>query len=172
MRWLGVVMLVLWLPAAVIAAETPQWEFGLRGGTDATGVEESYFAGELYLLQPLPWRTEVPGGTLETRLDIGVSYLEGADDHSGWLALGGDLVWSIFDGLVDLEAGFRPAWLFDKRNGNDDFGGEVQFSSHAGVALHLAPMTFSYRIQHLSNAGLFDENDGLDLHLFGIGARF
>ena len=56
--------------------------------------------------------------------------------------------------------------------GSDDYGGFQQFTSHLGIALKIAPFMCSYRYQHTSNAGIYDSNDGLNLHLFGIGYRF
>jgi hypothetical protein len=73
---------------------------------------------------------------------------------------------------MELEAGFRPAWLTDHLYGDDDYGGDLQFLSHAGIVLRLSRFTLSYRYLHMSNAGLYSENDGLNLHLFGLGARF
>lgn len=172
-KWIGGAGLLslLCLPATVLAAEPPLWEFGLRGGMDATSVRESYAAGEVYLLRTLPWHVDLAGGSLAARLDFGVAYLETDEDSGGWLAAGADVVWRA-GRVVEIEAGFRPAWLADHRFGEDDFGGGIQFISHGGIALHFAPVVISYRYQHLSNAGIYSENDGLDLHLFGVGARF
>jgi hypothetical protein len=171
MKWLsgGLLLLLLWLPGPVAAAT---WELGLRGGTDATGSAHSYSGAELYLLYPLDWQAAVAGGTLRPRLDGGVGWIEATGDHGGWVAAGADLVYAL-DGLpLEVEAGFRPLWFPDHRFGKDDFGGGLQFASHAGVALRLPPFVLSYRFQHISNGGIYDENSELNLHLFGIGASF
>lgn len=165
-------LLLLFLPGKAFAAELPLWEFGLRGGMDARGVDESFAAGEGYLLRALPWQVALGGGTLTARVDLGAGYLEAADDHGGWLAAGGDLVWLLGESPVAVEVGFRPAWLYDHNYGTEDFGGDLQFSSHAGVALRFSRLVVSYRYQHLSNAGIYDSNDGLDLHLLGVGTGF
>jgi hypothetical protein len=173
MKWLfGSLLLVFCLPWGVFAAELPPWEFGLRGGLDARGVDESFIAGEGYLMRALPWRTDLGGGTLTARVDLGVGSLEAANDHGGWLAAGGDLVWLPGESPFAVEVGFRPAWLCDHHYGKEDFGGSMQFASHAGIALRFSRLVVSYRYQHLSNAGIYDRNGGLDLHLFGVGAGF
>jgi len=168
----GGLLLLLWLTGTALAAESPTWELGLRGGTDATGAIHSYNVAELYLLYPLPWQTEVGGGALRSRLDCGIAWLEAVGDSGGWLAVGADLVYALHTLPIELEIGFRPVWFPDDHFGRDDFGGPAQFASHAGIAVSLSPVVVSYRYQHLSNGGLYDENSGLDLHLFGIGARF
>lgn len=165
-------MLFLLLPVSALAAAAPLWEFGLRGGMEATGSKENYMAGEVYLLRALPWRADLAGGALTARLDLGAGFLEADNDDGGWLAGGADLVYSVAGGLIALEAGFRPTWLIDHVYGSDDFGGDLQFTSHGGIALHLDPVVISYRYQHTSNASIYDDNDGLDLHLFGVGACF
>jgi lipid A 3-O-deacylase len=160
-------ILLLGLPAGALAAE-----LGVRGGTDATGTARNYSAAELYLLYPLPWQWDALGGTLRPRLDGGVTWLESGGDHGGWLAAGADLIYSVNWLPLELEAGFRPAWLFETEYGREDFGGAMQFISHVGATLRIAPFALSYRFQHLSNAGIYAENPGLNLHLFGVGASF
>jgi len=171
MKWLitSLVLLALCDPGTAVAAE---WELGLRGGTDATSVRENYRAAEVYLLYPLSWQAEVAGGKLRPRLDCGIGWIEAVGDNGGWLAAGADLVYALDALPLELEVGFRPTWLSNDDYGRDDFGGPLQFASHAGVALRLEPVTLSYRFQHLSNANIYEDNAGLDLHLFGCGVRF
>lgn len=168
-KWLLAVLCaaLLGLPAAAMAAE-----LGVRGGTDATGSTRNYSAAELYLLYPLPWQWDAAGGSLRPRLDGGVTWIESGGDHGGWLAAGADLVYTTGGLPFELEAGFRPAWLVESEYGREDFGGSIQFISHVGATLRFSPFALSYRFQHLSNAGIYGENPGLNLHLFGIGASF
>jgi len=175
MKWFmgSVLLMLLPLPGVGWATELPDWEVGLRGGMEATGSDEQYQVGEFYLLRKLPWRADTALGPILTRLDLGAGYLEGADDHEGFLVgVGGDLVWLPGNGPVELEVGFRPAWLSDDVYDEDDYGGDLQFLSHVGVSLRLCRFVVSYRYEHMSNAGLYNENDGLNLHLFGLGVRF
>ncbi len=171
-RYVLLFLLCLVFPLSGLAQPT-MVELGLRGGMDGTSVQENYSVGEVYYLHNLPWRTELsPDVTLSTRLDTGVGYLEAASRSGAWVAVGVDAVLGMAGGLVELEAGFRPTWLSRHEFGEDDFGGAVQFSSHAGAALNLERVVLNYRYQHISNAGLYEENRGINLHLFGIGVRF
>lgn len=166
---------VLTAPVTTIAETKPTMEVGLRGGFDAgwSSLDENYKAGELYFLRGLPWGARlIKNTTLSTRFDLGAIYLEGGDDEGAMLAAGVDLVLGFWDDRLELEAGFRPTWMFEHEYGDDDCGGGLQFSSHAGVTLIWQPLTASYRIQHVSNAGIYDKNPGLNLHMFGLGYRF
>ncbi|MDT8443351.1 MAG: acyloxyacyl hydrolase [Desulfuromonadales bacterium] len=170
--YLFVALLVLLLPTASWSLGTTM-ELGVRGGIDSTTRHENYTVGELYYLQALPWQKQLgPNVTLSTRLDSGVGYLRTDVQDSGWLAVGGDIVFSLLDDVWELEGGFRPTWMFRHEIGEDDFGGPVQFSSHVGTTLNLGQFSLSYRYQHISNSDLYNENPGLDLHLIGLGIRF
>ena len=53
-------------------------------------------------------------------------------------------------------------------------GGPFEFSSQAGAGFHLFfadedAVTFSFRMRHISNAGIKDENSGLNTYFFAIG---
>lgn len=166
---------ILNAPVSTMAETTPAMEVGLRGGFDVgrNSVDEDYDAVELYFLRGLPWGSRlIRNATLSTRFDLGATYLEGGDDEGAMLAAGVDLVLSSPNGSLQLEAGFRPTWMFDHEYGDDDFGGGMQFTSHAGLTLYWQPVALSYRFQHTSNAGIYDENPGLELHMFGLGYRF
>ncbi len=102
-------------------------------------IDENYDAVELYFFRGLPWGARLIGNTtLSTRFDLGATYLEGGDDEGAMLAAGVDLVLGFWDDRLELEAGFRPTWMFDHEYGDDDFGGGMQFTSHAGLARQLA----------------------------------
>ena len=65
-----------------------------------------------------------------------------------------------------FELGVKPAVLSEYRFGTKDMGGTVQFASHLGVNYRFRQdLSVGYRYQHLSNAGLYDSNPGLELHL-------
>ena len=167
--------IILWLllfPGMAVAAQNPLWEFGIRGGKKAWGVDEDYRVREIYLLRALPWSAALAKGVLTTRLDFSTGHLEADGDEGAILAMGLDLVWQSAEGEVEIEGGFRPTVLDEHVFGSDDYGGFQQFTSHLGIALKIAPFMCSYRYQHTSNAGIYDSNDGLNLHLFGIGYRF
>lgn len=150
-------------------------EIGIHGGkdTDKKELYESYHAAEIYLLKQLPWGTAVgEQGTLTNRFDFGAIYLEGGDDKGVMLAAGDDLVFNGWNDRLELEAGFRPTWMFDHEYGDDNFGGGMQFTSHAGLAFNWRQSVLNSRLQHTSNAGIDHENPGINLHIVGLGYRF
>lgn len=166
------VLIVILIPVVGLAVETNS-ELGLRGGTDAKSLNESFTVAEIYFLKNLPWHKELSTSTrVYTRLDAGVGFIGSNDEEGGWLALGGDIVLSLADGLWELEAGFRPTFMTEHKYDDVDFGGPLHFSSHAGVNLNLGKVALGYRYMHTSNAGIYGDNPGLDLNLLGMGVRF
>jgi hypothetical protein len=157
------------------AATTATMEIGVRGGADDSGhnLEENYVAAEIYLLKQLPWSTSINDFiSLSSRLDIGITLLEAADEEGCMMAIGADLVFGLWDGNAEFEIGFRPTWMPDTEYGKDDYGGEIQFTSHVGFAINWHPVILNYRYQHTSNGSFYDSNPGLNLHMVGLGYQF
>jgi hypothetical protein len=155
------------------ASDKTVFELGARGGVNDNRNYEDFTAGEVYLLRDLPWQMPLTqSATLRTRLDAGVTFLEAAGEHSVMMAIGADLFLPVLDDRLEIEVGLRPAFLNDYKIGGDDFGGNLQFTSHAGMTLRWHEMSLSYRIQHTSNASIYEQNKGLNLHLVGLGGRF
>ncbi|MDH3544202.1 MAG: acyloxyacyl hydrolase [Desulfuromonadales bacterium] len=158
---------------AVYAGDKTVFEMGARGGVNDNRNYEDFTAGEVYLLRNLPWQMPLAqSATLRTRLDAGVTFLEAAGEQSAMLAIGGDLFVPMLDDRLEVEVGLRPAFLHDYKIGEDNFGGNLQFTSHAGLTLRWQEISLSYRIQHTSNASIYEQNKGLNLHLVGLGGRF
>ena len=137
--FLTTLTLILLPVCAAAGAETPSFEVGVRGGADVSkhNLDESYGTAEIYLLKQLPWGATFGGhNRLSSRFDCGAAYLEAGDDEGAMLAAGADLVLGLWDDRVEFEVGFRPTWMFDHDYGDDDFGGGMQFSSHAGLAIN------------------------------------
>ena len=170
---LFLLFLLLGFPAVILAIDTPTREIGLRGGFEARDLEENYSAGEIYFASGAPWQPFAAAGrNLSLWFEMAAAHFEAAGDDGQYLAVGGTLIYAPGGGPVELELGWRPTWLPDYRFGEDDFGGQLQFSSHIGLGLAWQPMRIGYRYQHTSNAGIYDENPGLNLHMFSVGFRF
>lgn len=169
------VLLYVFISSSCLSAATlANLEIGLRGGTDGSqNLEQSYVAAEMYLLKKLPWNKNFSDHvSLSSRLDMGFTLLDASDEQGFMLAIGADMVFGFWNGSTEVEVGFRPTWLPDHEYGEDDFGGGLQFTSHVGLTFNWQPVVINYRFQHTSNAGIYDNNPGLNLHMFGIGYRF
>ena len=49
----------------------------------------------------------------------------------------------------------------------------MQFTSHLAIRWQISRVhSLAYRIQHTSNAGIYSENDGLDLQVLEVGFAY
>lgn len=160
---------VMLLPAMVQASDL---EFGLRGGFDAAGNEENFSLIEATLQKTATWQKELGVGVLKPRWNASVGYLEADAESAALLSVGGDLVYEVAAGLLAFDVGLRPMLLSSHSFDEEDLGGVLQFGSHAGVALNIDRFSLNYRFEHFSNAGLYDRNPGVNMHLIGVGAKF
>lgn len=148
------------------------FEVGLRGGVDAGGNSENFALVEASLQKTYPWQKELGIGVLKPRWNVSLGYLEAAGEGSALLSAGADLVYELADGLVAFDVGFRPMLLSDHNFDEENLGGALQFGSHAGVALNIDRFVLDYRFEHISNAGIYGRNPGVNLHMIGVGAKF
>ena len=73
---------------------------------------------------------------------------------------------------IDMMSSGLRAGMNDNRN-DEDLGGPIEFTSHIGLNLNFARhYTIGYRLQHMSNAFLYDANPGVNSHMIEIAYRF
>lgn len=149
------------------------YEIGVRAGTNLGG-SQSYSSQEVYLRAPLPGVLGDPAGWHARSF---------AEANAGRLAASGDSLTTAGFGVsawlrspaapISFGLGTGPTYLSRTSLGNHDYGGNWQFTSHAGVRLALGPhVTLGYRVQHTSNAGLYSPNNGYDLQAIEIRLNF
>jgi hypothetical protein len=74
-----------------------------------------------------------------------------------------------------LEAGSGPVYLSNRRIGDLDLGGHLQFRSHAGAGARFGAdgrLQLVYRYSHTSNAGIDQPNPGINFQSIELGTAF
>ena len=88
-------------------------------------------------------------------------------------SVGPRLVLGWFGSKVTLDGGISATVLGNKRFGDENFGGQYQFTSHIGTNIPLrSHVILNFRFQHMSNASLREPNPGLNMFLFGLSYAF
>ena len=175
MRWLTCLLLAAGLLSLPMAsrADAQNQAFGLRGGIGFENAMEDYSAGEIYFLQDFSWRRELAEKiSLQPRWEVNAGAIVSDHEEGGFLMAGLGLAFVFCNDALEFDIGFRPTWLSTHEFGDDDLGGPIQFTSHAGLGVRWGRMFFQYRVQHISNAGLDSPNPGLNLHMAGVGVTF
>lgn len=147
---------------------------GVRGGFSATDKDEDFEQYEAFVTYGLPWEWEWPSGwRLGTRLNASLGALDGGGETGVIGTIGPGLALSKAGIPLGLDIGIGFTGLSEDKFGREDFGTQFQFTSHIGVNYQFGwNLEAGYRFQHMSNAGIDEENPGLNLHMFQLGYRF
>ena len=115
--------------------------------------------------------------------ELGAAYWDGEDGRTGNDSLGDFHVTPVFRFQRGEGASIAPFLEFgvgahvhtDDSIGDKDFDIPFAFGSHVGGGLRFGQrqqFELLYRFQHLSNAGLGDDNPGINFHVLHLGYRF
>lgn len=156
------------------AAEVVFESIGSRAGFSANpGSRSGLFQAEAFSNIRLPWEWDLGKGCLaRPRLELSAGGLTVMGDQSFVGTMGPSLIIRRTGWLVEFVGGSSPTILSRSAFGDWDLGSCVQFTSHAGLTFRVSPsFELSYRFQHMSNAGIDDDNPGLNLHMFSLACR-
>jgi lipid A 3-O-deacylase len=176
--WIWLILMVSGGPllAAEAWAGRSSLEAGLRAGASFNEEDESFNQYDMFVRYGLPW-SWVWGEALQVDTNVAASMgvLEGGDDAGIVGTLGFEFVFGSARGKCPFEvrAGSALTLISEDQYGDEDLGGPVQFTHH--ISLHywfLENLSAVARVQHMSNAGLYDENPGLDMIMIGLLCRF
>jgi hypothetical protein len=175
-RWL--------LPAFFFLSSVPQpaqgrdWlrldSAGARFGLSFDERTQDFEQAEAFIFWNLPWGAQWdPEWHVQWRMDLSLGSLSGARDAVVIGTIGPSLVLRREALPLTFEVGLSPTFLSEDEVGSKSFGTIFQFTSHAGFNLDISTQwRLSYRFQHMSNAGINEDNPGLNLHVLGFGWRF
>ncbi|WP_440997757.1 acyloxyacyl hydrolase [Arhodomonas sp. SL1] len=171
--WAGAALGVGLLATSATAAPTADAEIGVRVGGNDEGVEAMAAtlvlpAAALHRLLEdwLPDRTEASW-------EIGAGRWRGYGDDATFIAAGPLLHYSFRDTPLALRLGIQPTVMSDFDAEGKDLGGPVQFTSHLGLEWSVGGgLITSLRIQHTSNARLYEQNPGVNLVAIGLSRQF
>lgn len=156
----------------LLGASTPALalDIGFAAGLNFFGEDKNASLQELRLRSGSFW---TPTSGLQLRFEGGIGRMESRSED----------IWRLSAGPVAqlrpsgagwmLEGGWRPTLLSERRFGEVDLGGKVQFDSHVGLRFDLGPsLSLGYRIHHISNGDLYEHNPGINLQSLELGGRF
>ncbi|HKK18792.1 MAG TPA: acyloxyacyl hydrolase [Opitutales bacterium] len=169
-------LLISLLPLFAISSQAGDFEWsdlGLRVGIDAENRVDvkSY---ELIAILESPWSWSAND---HFEIDLGFEFGLGALDGEGETGLlahvGPSLEFEFGDFPLEFIISSGPALLSEHEFDNLDLGGSFQFMSAVGFDFEVSEeWTLGYRWLHISNAGLHDENPGMNLHALSLFYEF
>jgi|SaaInlStandDraft_1057018.scaffolds.fasta_scaffold86109_2 hypothetical protein len=155
------------------APESPFNTFGLRVGLK-NDTDVSLTSYELYETSAPQWDWD-----LSEKFNAGLGYeaavgaLAGEGEVAAYIHFGLNLELAHKDLPVALVLQSGPSLYSEDTFGDFDLGGNIQFTSSIGLNWQVCEgWAIEYRFQHTSNAGLEDNNPGLEMHAFGLAHSF
>ena len=171
------VMLVMMAFAAPVLAQPEgaplMRETGLRSGSG-----DGFDAFELYYRQSAPGMQRAVLDRVglkrwNARWDMVLGIWSGDHRDTAVVAIGPAIERRLAGAPLRFSLGIQPT-LISRHDGNGkNLGGPLQFTSHVGVAWASAGgLILGLRVQHTSNARLYDSNPGVDIASVEIGYTF
>ncbi len=151
------------------------WEMvGIRAGISDNRNDNNFYQYEVFAILNLPWSWELGTGWSLTPYVEANAGLIRASGTSGFVGSAGPgIYFTGFNATTRIFMGVNPTIISKHQFGSDDLGGAVQFTSHIGIDFHVTRhWAFGYRLQHMSNAGLYSPNPGVNIHMLEVGYRF
>jgi len=165
--------LLIFTTSAVAESALGLESVGVRYAVD-DGEKGDFESYELFATSGALWRwgdAEAVG--IGVRVEGSIGVLDGDDDSSVFVGFAPVLELSRADFPVRLAVAVGPTLFSEHELDELDLGGAVNFTS--SVRLHwqvTQQLGVRYQYQHTSNAGLYDENDGIDMHVVGLSYSF
>lgn len=155
------------------ASEFEWSDIGLRVGFDDEN-RVNVKSYELIASLDSPWSWTVSDNF---EIDLGFEFGLGAIDGEGETGLlahvGPSIEIEFSDFPIEFVLSSGPALLSEHEFDNLDLGGTFQFLSAVGFDYEITDAwTIGYRWLHISNAGLHEENPGMNLHALNASYEF
>jgi hypothetical protein len=171
---ISVFVLFSFVPQPVSGNEIVWRSIGLRGGINDHRNDEDFEQYEGFSTWKLPWSRQWDSGwTLGTYLEANAGVLRGGGETAFVGSIGPGIYFTGFKEKIDISMGINPTIISKHEFGDEDLGGPIAFTSHIGLNLNFARhFSIGYRLQHMSNGVLYDNNPGLNMHMLEVGYRF
>ena len=173
-RSIIIIFIVLWIiaPSGVSAFELKV--LGVRGGVSDNRNQDTFYQYEAFLTARMPWDWRMASDwRLGTLLEANAGVLHGDGESAFVGSAGPGISITGYGDKLEIPMGVNLTVISEDTFGDDDFGGPIQFTSHIGLNINVTRrMMIGYRLQHMSNAGLYSSNPGVNIHMLGIGYRF
>jgi hypothetical protein len=180
LRWAMLCLaLCLLIPAAGHANEFRLLNVGIRGGVDGPNVFggdeiEHFQQYDIFATAALPWGWYTESGWgLSPRLMGTAGVLIGAGEAGFVGAIVPLMAFGPRDSALSLDAGIGAAVLTRNKYGEQNFGGAFQIVVTFGFRVPVyRALGIGYRMQHLSDAEIYGEGRGADLHMLELTYSF
>lgn len=158
----------------MIRADETNWEVAILGGWSFADRDESFTQAGLLAAHRLPWQWTLGDAlNLRTRATATASVLDGGGETGFLGSLGLELLSSLGESPLEIRFGGAGTLMSRYEYGDEDFGGAFQFTTYIGLDYRiLERLNAMARVQHMSNAGIYSTNPGVNFVMLGLCYAF
>ncbi len=141
---------------------------GVRAGRSEP---PSVYHTEVYGGWALPWKaSKEQGFTITTFLSGAIGWIGDNENDTTVGSLGPSFRLNYRTLPISLIGGSSPTLIGRNQIGGRNLGSAFHFTSHIGISLNVGfAAELGYRLQHMSNAGLGNDNPGLNSQVIFVG---
>lgn len=145
-----------------------QAQYGVRTGVNDThkkDLELSVYEIYLHTAPPLKSITDNIFDPLDISFEMALGVVRDKANSSLLFSMGPTLRLINYKNIVSASTGFKPSLITNHLFNDFDLGGALNFKSHIALTISLdIPVELGYRFEHMSNAGLYQKNPGVNFH--------
>ncbi len=172
MKYSLVTLMIIAMTAATSTAQDFRPNaIGFRSSVSASSKYENNKQYEIYSIHELPWKWgQISDLVINVALNSTIGTYNTGEINGFMLSTGPSFTLGNGGSRYALDFGTRVAILSNENLGKKDFGGKFNFISHVGVKIKLdINLMVGYRFEHMSNAGIYDYNPGINWHTIEFG---
>lgn len=160
--------MILFLSMIMLTASFAQEiQYGIRTGINDNHKKDlDLSAYEIYLhtVPPL-YSTDNFLDDLNISLEMALGVVHDKTNSSLLFSIGPTFKLINYGNIVTLSTGLKPSLITNHVFNNFDVGGAFNFKSYIDLTVSLYKhINFGYRFEHISNAGLYRKNPGINFH--------
>jgi hypothetical protein len=158
----------------ITRAQAQDYLAGVRGGATFMGDAGNFQQVDVYVARYLSWTWGPNDGlNLKPRWEGSAGWLDN-NGREGFVGTTGPVL-ELREGKfpVTLEGGVSLSALSRSDFPDRNLGGWFEFTDHLGLDWHVTKeFTVGWRYQHMSNAGIYKHNPGLNLQMISVSYAF
>lgn len=149
-----------------------QVHYGIRTGINDSHKKDldlSVFEIYLHTFPPIYSMTDNIFDPLDISFEMALGVVRDKANSSLLFSMGPTLSIINYKNIFYVSTGLKPGLMTNHIFNNFDLGGTLNFKSH--IALNVSPnkkINLGYRFEHISNAGLYEKNPGVNFHYIEI----
>lgn len=154
--------------------EAQDYLAGVRGGSSFESDAGDFQQVDIYAGRYLPWLWGYKNGlNFKPRWEASAGWLHN-EGKEGFVGTTGPVIeMRIKNFPVMVEGGISLSALSRHQFPDRDLGGCFEFTDHLGLNWHITKQfTVGWRYQHMSNAGIYGRNPGLNLQMLSATYSF